>query len=107
MDHLDEVTKKPRPRIYKLEDTGYDPVVHIDSPEEENIKIAQAIAKSNEWDEKIPTGIFYKNEIIAPYDERIGDRIPNYLENPPAYQEIASNGRPLTDIKKILDRLQV
>ncbi len=107
MDNLDEVTKKPRPRIYKLEDTGYDPVVHIDSPEEENAKIAQAIIKSNEWDEKIPTGIFYKNEIIAPYDERIADRIPNYLENPPAYQEISSNGRPLTDITKVLDKLQV
>lgn len=107
MDNLDEVTKRPRPRIYKLEDTGYDPVVHIDSPEEENAKITQAMIKSNEWDAKIPIGIFYKNEIIAPYDERIADRIPNYLENPPAYQEIASNGRPLTDISKILDRLQV
>ena len=107
MDHLDEITKKPRPRIYKLEETGYDPLVHIDSPEEENAKISQAIIRSNEWDDKIPIGIFYKNEIIAPYDERIADRIPNYLENPPAYQEIASNGRPITDISKILDRLQV
>lgn len=107
MDHIDEVTKKPRPRIYKLEDTGYDPVVHIDSPEEENDKLTQALVKSNEWDDKIPIGIFYKNDIIAPYDERIADRIPNYIENPPAYQEIASGTRPLTDISKTLDKLKV
>lgn len=107
MDNIDEMTKKPRPRIYKLDETGYDPVVHIDSPEEENTKLTQALIKSNEWDDKIPTGIFYKNEIIAPYDERIADRIPNYVENPPAYQEIESKGRPITDISKILDDLSV
>ena len=107
MDHIDEITKKPRPRIYKLEDTGFDPVVHIDSPEEENEKLTQALIKSNEWDAKIPTGIFYKNEIVAPYHERIADRIPNYLENPPAYQEISSGTRPITDISKMLDSLEV
>ena len=90
-----------------MEDTGYDPVVHIDSSDEENEKLTQALIKSNEWDSKIPTGVFYKNEMIAPYDERIRDRIPNYLENPPAYQEISSNGKPITDISKILDSLQI
>ncbi len=107
MDNIDEITKKPRPRIYKLEDTGYDPVVHIDSPQEENEKLTQALIKANEWDSKIPTGIFYKNEMIAPYDQRISDRIPNYLENPPAYQEISSGNKSITDISKILDSLEV
>jgi 2-oxoglutarate ferredoxin oxidoreductase subunit beta len=107
MDNIDDITKKPRPRIYKLEDSGFDPIVHIDSPEEENEKLTQALIKSNEWDSKIPTGIFYKNEIIAPYEERILDRIPNYLENAPAQQEISSNGKPITDISKILDSLEV
>src|SRR5256712_11263908 len=107
MDQIDEMTKKSRPRIYKLEDTRFDPAVHIDSPEEENEKITQALIKSNEWDSKIPTGIFYKNEIVGSYHERIAERIPNYLENPPAYQEIASGTRPITDISKFLDNLQV
>src|SRR6267142_276201 len=53
MDNIDEMTKKPRPRIYKLEDTHFDPVVHIDSPDEENEKLTQALIKSNEWDMKI------------------------------------------------------
>jgi 2-oxoglutarate/2-oxoacid ferredoxin oxidoreductase subunit beta len=107
MDNINEMTKKPQPRIYKLEDTNYDPTVHIDSQEEENEKLAQALIKSNEWGEKIPTGIFYQNELIAPYDQRIADRIPNYLENPPSAQEITSNGKPITDISKMLDSLQV
>lgn len=107
LDNMDEVTRKPRPRIYKLDDTGYDPVVHIDSPGEEDAKLTQALIKSNEWDSKIPTGIFYKNEIVGPYDERISDRIQNYLENPPASQEISSNGKSITNISKILDSFKV
>jgi len=107
MDNIDKMTKKPQPRIYKLEDTNYDPTVHIDSQEEENEKLTQALIKSNEWGEKIPIGIFYQNELIAPYDQRIADRIPNYLENPPSAQEITYNRKPITDISKILDSLQV
>jgi 2-oxoglutarate ferredoxin oxidoreductase subunit beta len=107
MDNINEMTKKPQPRIYKLEDTNYDPTVHIDSQEEENEKLTQALIKSNEWGEKIPIGIFYQNELIAPYDQRIADRIPNYLENPPSAQVIASNRKPITDISKILDSFQI
>jgi 2-oxoglutarate ferredoxin oxidoreductase subunit beta len=107
LDNIDEITKKSRPRIYKLEDTGYDPVVHYDSEEEVNQKQTQALVKSHEWDSKIPTGIFYKNELVAPYGERIADRIPNYLENPPALQKISFNGKPLTDISDILNSFEV
>ena len=56
---------------------------------------------------KIPTGIFYKNEIVAPYDQRIAERVPNYLENPPATQQISYKGKSITDISRILDSLQV
>ena len=66
-DQIDEITKKPTPRIYKLEDTDYDPVVHFSDENELNQKKTQAIVKSLEWDSKIPTGIFYKNELITPY----------------------------------------
>ena len=63
--------------------------------------------KSLEWGNKIPTGVFYKNELISPYTQRIKDKIPNYLENPPAKQKISENGHPSTDISKILDSLEV
>lgn len=107
LDNVDEVTQKPKPRIYKLEETGYDPIVHYGSESEVNEKITQALIKSSEWDTKIPTGIFYQNELVAPYGERIADRVPNYLENPPAIQPISSNGKSITDISKILDSLEV
>ena len=107
LDNIDEITQKSRPRIYKLEETGYDPIVHYDSESEANEKLTQALIKSNEWDAKIPTGIFYQNELVAPYEERIADRVPNYLENSPAAQPISSNGKSITDISKILDSLEV
>jgi 2-oxoglutarate ferredoxin oxidoreductase subunit beta len=92
-------------RIYKLEDTHFDPVVHYDDEIDE--KLAQALIKSLEWGNKIPTGIFYKNEIISPFATRLTDKIPNYLENPPAKQNISKDGVPTTDVSKILDSLKV
>ena len=106
-DRIDETTNKPMPRIYKLEDTEYDPVVHFNDEDELNEKRTQAMVKSLEWDTKIPTGIFYKNELITPYTRRIIDKIPNYVENPAALQNISRNGESITNIDKILDTLKV
>ena len=94
-------------RIYKLEDTGYDPVVHYSEESELNEKLSQALIKSLEWGTKIPTGIFYKNEIITPYSGRIADKIPNYMENHPSEQKIAKHGKPTTNVSKLLDSLEV
>jgi 2-oxoglutarate ferredoxin oxidoreductase subunit beta len=105
-DLMDEAQKR-HSRIYKLEDHGYDPVVHFDEEAEINEKLSQALIKSLEWGNKIPIGIFYKNEIITPYTVRLRDKIPNYLENPPAKQNISKNGFSNTDISQILDSLEV
>ena len=103
----DDSAQKVHPRIYKLEDTGYEPTVHYNEEAELNEKLSQALIKSLEWGTKIPTGIFYKNEIITPYSGRLLDKIPNYLENPPPAQKISKNGKPTTDVSKILDSLEV
>ena len=92
-------------RIYKLEDHHFDPVVHY--ADEIDEKLAQALIKSLEWGNKIPTGIFYKNEIISPFTTRLTDKIPNYMENPPAKQNISKDGIPTTDVSKILDSMNV
>ena len=63
--------------------------------------------KSLEWGNKIPIGVFYKNDLVSPYTQRIKDKIPNYLENSPAKQNISKNGHSNTDISKILDSLEV
>ena len=94
-------------RIYKLEEKRYDPVVHYNEEAELNEKLSQALIKSLEWGASIPIGIFYKNEIISRYAERLMDKIPNYLENPPAKQRISKDRKPLTNVSKLLDSLQV
>ena len=94
-------------KIYKLEDTHFDPMVHYDNETEVNEKLSQALIKSLEWGTKIPIGVFYQNEIISQYSTRLTDKIPNYLENPPAKQRISENGLPITDVSEILDSLRV
>ena len=94
-------------RIYKLEDTHFDPVVHYADQKEVDEKLAQALIKSLEWGNKIPIGIFYRNDLISPYTLRLTDKIPNYLENPPAKQKISKDGMPITNVSKILESLQV
>jgi 2-oxoglutarate ferredoxin oxidoreductase subunit beta len=105
-DLVDEAQKR-HSRIYKLEERGFDPVVHFNSEVEINEKLSQSLIKSLEWGNSIPIGVFYKNDTVSPYNVRLQDKIPNYLENPPAQQNISKNGYSNTDISKILDSLQV
>ncbi len=107
IDQMDQSTGTTKPRIYKLEDTGYDPIVHYNEEVELNEKVTQAMIKSVEYDNKIPIGVFYQNEIISSYHTRIMDHIPNYVENSPAAQPIAKDGKSITNISEILDTLQV
>jgi 2-oxoglutarate ferredoxin oxidoreductase subunit beta len=77
---------KVMPRIYKLENNGYDG--ELREPEKYYDLATKVIEKSNEWGDKIPIGIFYQNEHIATYQERISEKINNYSEYPPAKQRI-------------------
>ncbi len=86
LDRTDAKTGKPKPRVYKLEETGWNPVVR--SPEEEMDKTVEALKKSMEWGDKIPVGVFYQNELVPTYDVRMSKRIPFYSQKPPAKQEI-------------------
>lgn len=108
-DRLDPVTKKPMPRVYKLEEEGYDPVVHNPSdPKELAEKMAKVVLLSQQWGDRIPIGIFYQNEWVPTYEERVAQRIPTYFEVPPALQRIADeHGRPLANIEQILASLLV
>ena len=106
LDNIDPNTGKQMPRTYKLEDTGYDGVIHSD--DNLDSKMAKVIEKSNEWGDEIPIGIFYQNEYIPTYEDRIASRIDNYLTNPPAKQNISdSQKKPISTISKILEDLRV
>jgi 2-oxoglutarate ferredoxin oxidoreductase subunit beta len=104
-DRIDP-TGKPTSRLYKLEETGYDGVVH--SHEEAWSKYLAALTKAQEWGDKIPMGVFYQNELVPTYQERISRQIPSYLKNPPAKQEISdSKGKPTVSIRKMFEELKV
>ena len=105
-DRVDPATGKPISRLYKLEETGYDPVVH--GPKEEFSKIASALEKAREWGDKIPIGVFYQNETSSTYEDRISKRIPHYREKPPAKQKICNDaGAPTTDLTALFKELRV
>jgi len=104
-DRLDPKTGKPQPRLYRLEETGYDPVVH-EINEDLKKKLA-AIERANEWGDRIPIGVFYKNEFEPTYAERIINRIPFYLQNPPAKQKISDeNGFSTANLQEFFDDLR-
>jgi len=94
------------PRVYKMEDEDFDPVVR-DASEIEN-KATQALEKALEWGDRIPIGVFYRNGLVPTYEERIQQRIPAYFEKPPSLQRIAGpHGEPLTDLTKLVNRLTI
>lgn len=94
------------PKIYKLEDEGYDG--YVNSNDENSHKISQVIEKSQEWTKRIPVGVFYQNENIPTYGERLESRIENYFSYPPAKQVI-QDGKKNTNanIDALLNELRV
>ncbi len=106
MDRINPETGKPKSRIYKLEETDWNPLVK--SLDEEPEKAMAALEKSKEWGDRIPIGIFYKNELVPTYEERISKRIPIYSKKPPAKQEISNEvGVPNFSMENWLKELQV
>lgn len=95
-------------RVYDLQEAGWDPVVK--DPKEFPEKAAQALVKSYEWGDRIPIGIFLINPHVSTYEERLADRLPGYLKQPPAKEPIEIDGKPVVgyeDFKKIFGRYVV
>lgn len=104
-DRKDPKTGKPQPRLYKLDETGFDPIVHTE--EEDLKKKLQAIEKANEWGDRIPIGVFYINDLEPTFIERIIHRIPFYLTEPPAKQKISDeNGMSSADLTEFFEELK-
>ena len=105
--HLD-ANGKMQPRTYKLEENGYDGVVHSGDEEELEKKVGQAVLKSFEFGDHTPIGVFYQNEFVPTFEERLASRMPTYRSNPPAKQEIARpDGVPLANVKKMIEEFRV
>ncbi len=96
---------KPQPRLYKLEDAGFDPVVQ-DCSEDFKKKVA-GLEKAQEWGDKIPIGVFYKNTLEPAFQDRLTERIPFYMQNPPAKQQLKDeNSTATVDLDEFLNDLK-
>jgi len=85
-----------RSRVYPIESSYV-----VNDPKEATAKMAAAISKSYEED-KIAIGIFYENNTVPSYEERIKEDIPDYLNNYPASQKIEENGVSISDISELV-----
>jgi 2-oxoglutarate ferredoxin oxidoreductase subunit beta len=104
-DRKDPKTGRAQSRLYKLEDAGFDPVVHERS--EDFKKKVAGMEKAQEWGERIPIGVFYKNELEPTFQDRLTNRIPFYMENPPAKQQLKDEKNVSTvDLSEFLDDLK-
>ena len=100
-----DASGKPQPRLYKLEEEGFDPVVR-DRTEEFKKKVA-GMEKAYEWGDRIPIGVFYQNQLAPTYQERITQRIPFYMQNPPAKQQLKDENSVATvDLSEFMDDLK-
>ncbi len=103
-----DASGRPQPRTYKLEDQAYDGIVHKGDEAEVEQKLQQAALKSFEFGDHTPIGVFYQNEFVPTYEQRLTGRMPTYMSNPPADQEIARpDGTALANIDKLLEELRV
>lgn len=103
-DRKDPVTGKAQSRLYKLDGIGFDPIVK--SWDEDFKKKIAALEKAQEWGDRIPLGVFYKNELEPTYQDRIIQRIPFYLANPPAKQKLKDQNNVSTvDLSSFINDL--
>ncbi|MCL4334523.1 MAG: 2-oxoacid:ferredoxin oxidoreductase subunit beta [Candidatus Thermoplasmatota archaeon] len=97
-----------RKKVYKLEDDkDWDPVITNSNEEQLMEKYQQAYKKGMEWDDRIPTGIFFENRTVPSFPKRISEHSKSYLENPPALQVVSDeHGKSIVDpMKTFADRI--
>jgi len=76
------------PRLYKLEEDGYDGnVKDPNDANEVNQMKGRAISRSFEWGEKVPIGVFYRIQEPT-YEDMIANRMPSYKEVPLIKQDL-------------------
>ena len=57
--------------------------------------------------DRIPIGVFYQNNLESTFQDRISQRIPFYMQNPPAKQQIKDEkDLSAVDLSQFLDDLK-
>jgi 2-oxoglutarate ferredoxin oxidoreductase subunit beta len=100
---------RPVPRYYDLEKAGHDPKIGEGMSEDEvDRKTLKVIELSKEWGDRVPIGVFYQNETVPTYQDRIVGRISSYVERPPAKQQIGTkSGESNVDLSDLSRELLV
>jgi 2-oxoglutarate ferredoxin oxidoreductase subunit beta len=98
---LEDGTKAPR--VYSLENMGYDPVVHDPSNIDEIVAKQSAAFALTQQTDRFPIGVYYQIELPT-YEERLAERIPMLKETSAAKQIFADpSGKPVTDLSKMFE----
>lgn len=89
-----------RPRVYSLDEEGYDPVIREDADEGTAlVKMGQFLEKVHELGDRVPTGVLLENRLVSTFEQRLSRRSASYPAQPPATRPIADGqGRPLADL---------
>ncbi len=96
-----------RKKVYKLEDDkSWDPVVTGESMDKAIEQFQKAYNKGLEWEERIPTGIFYDNRAIPAFTKRLNEFVPQYFKNPPSDQIVSGTDgyTPVDVVKTFADK---
>lgn len=76
-------------RFYYLQDEDYDPCIPAGADrQEKEQKIGQCVFKAQEWDQRIPLGVFYRDMNREEMSENIVRQHASYRESPPAKQPV-------------------
>lgn len=98
---LEDGTKAPR--VYSLENMGYDPVVHDPNNIDEIVAKQSAVFALTQQTDRFPIGVYYQVELPT-YEERLAERIPMLKETSAAKQIFADpSGKPTTDLSKMFE----
>ena len=103
------VGPEERPRIYDVADEGYDPVVPEGAdPEAISAKVMNFSQKAYEWGDRIPTGVLLENRWLPTFEQRMSQRAPCYVGEPPAERVVADeDGVSLADLTPLFDEVAV
>ena len=100
---------KPIPRYYDVEKAGFQSVIKEEMNEDDVEKrFIEIIKLSREWGDRIPIGVFYQNETVPTYEERLSNLLPDYPKNFPAVEKQADpEGNPLVDLGNLSKEFQL
>ena len=103
------VGEEERPRIYDVQEEGYDPRMPEGADNETiSAKVMSFSRKAYEWGDRIPTGVLLENPSLPTFEERLSSRARCYQADPPAQRVLADeSGITLADLTPIFDELAV